>query len=391
MRARTWLLLSIMLWIQPCLRCPAQDTATRPQAPAIEAIDQAMQAFVEQRQIAGAVTLVAHKGKVVHLGAVGMSDIDAQRPMKAWSRFSIASMTKPITATAVMILQDEGKLDIADPVSKYIPAFANVKLKDGQPPSRELTIRDLMTHTSGVAGDQVFKSSLAEHVNEVASRPLAFDPGTKWQYGPGLSVAGRIVEIVAEQPFAEFVQERIFEPLAMSNTTFFPDEKQQRLLANIYMPSEDGQSLVVAENHITDFQPNHGPNPSGGLVSTARDLFRFYQAVLGDGQFRKQRIVSADSVRVMTSPQTGDLETGFTPGNCWGLGWCIVREPQGMTSMLSPGTFGHGGAFGTQGWVDPKTETVYVLLIQRTKMGNSDGSEIRKAFQQAAVDALGLQ
>lgn len=362
--------------------------ATNAAAPKIAAIDQAMQEFVDRGEISGAVTLVGHEGKVVHLGTVGMSDIDTQQAMQPWSKFSIASMTKPITATALMILQEEGKLSIEDKVSKYIPAFANMKLENGQPPSRELTIRDVITHTSGLAGNQVFTGSLADHVNELATRPLAFEPGSKWQYSPGVSVAGRIVEIVAEQPFETFLKERIFAPLEMNNTTFYPDDKQRRSLAKVYMPSDDGKSLVVSENYITNFSKENGPNPSGGLSSTARDLFRFYQMVLNEGQLRGKRILSAESVHQMTSPQTGDLETGFTPGNCWGLGWCIVREPQGVSEMLSPGTFGHGGAFGTQGWVDPKTKTIYVLLIQRAKMGNSDGSDVRKTFQQVASDSI---
>lgn len=366
----------------------AQAVATTKAAPKIEAIDKAMQEFVDQGVISGAVTLVGHRGKVIHLGAVGLRELEGEKAMHPRTGFSIASMTKPITATAVMILQDEGKLSVDDPLSKYLPEFADVKFQDGRSPSRELTIRDAITHTSGIVGEQVFRGSLEDHVNELAKRPLGFEPGSKWQYSPGLSVAGRIVEVVSGQPFQQFLQERIFEPLEMTHTTFYPDAKQQSQMAKIYQPGEGGQSLAVAENFITDFQPANGPNPSGGLVSTARDLFRFYQMVLGNGQFRKQRILSADAVRQMTSPQTGELQTGFTPGNCWGLGWCLVREPQGVTEMLSPGTFGHGGAFGTQGWVDPKTETVYVLLIQRTKMGNSDGSDLRKTFQQLAADAI---
>lgn len=356
--------------------------------PSIPAIDQAMQGFIENDRISGAVTLVAHQGRVVHLSGVGMRDRDAQEPMKPWTRFSIASMTKPITATAVMILQEQGKLRVTDEVAKYIPEFAEVTLRDGKSPSRGLTLRDLLTHTSGLSGNQVFSGSLEDHVKELTGRPLAFDPGTRWQYGPGISVAGRIVEIVSQQPFQTFLQERIFDPLEMENTSFYPDEKKQRMLARLYKPGPDGKSLVVAENHITDFQPENGPNPSGGLVSTARDLFKFYQMVLNRGQYRGKRILSKESVEAMTSLSTGDLETGFTPGNGWGLGWCLVREPQGVTEMLSPGTFGHGGAFGTQGWVDPATKTIYVLLIQRTQMGNSDASSVRQTFQQVASDSI---
>lgn len=366
------------------------ETSTKNPPPVIASIDEAMQRFVEQGQISGAVTLVGHNGKIVHLGAVGLSDIESGKKMRPFTLFSIASMTKPVTATAVMILQDEGKLSVDDPVSKYIPAFANLKLKGGEALIREITIRDLVTHTSGLVGDQVFEGSLKEAVDEIAKRALAFQPGTKWQYSPGLNVAGRIVEIVSQQPLQDFIQERIFQPTQINNTTFFPDAKQQRRIATLYGPSEDKKSLIAYDNRITNPADVKGPNPSGGLFASAADMFRFYKMILNNGKFRKQQIVSKEAVHQMTSPQTGDLTTGFTPGNCWGLGWCIVREPQDVSGMLSAGTFGHGGAFGTQGWVDPETKTVYVLMIQRTKMGNSDASDIRKVFQQTASDALGL-
>ncbi|QDV43674.1 Esterase EstB [Stieleria neptunia] len=358
--------------------------------PVIDPINAAMQTFVEQGKISGAVTLVGHRGKIVHLGAVGLADIEAQKEMRTFTMFSIASMTKPIVATAVMILQDEGKLSVDDKVSQYIPAYKDLKLKDGTTPSREITIRDAITHTSGLAGDQLFDGSLEEAVDQLAERPLAFEPGTKWKYSPGLNVAGRIVEIVSGQPLQTFLQERIFTPAKMTSTTFFPDPKQQRRIATLYGPGDEGQSLVAVANRISTPGDVKAPNPSGGLFATARDMFRFYQMVLNQGKLRKQRVVSEEAVEQMTSPQTGDLETGFTPGNCWGLGWCIIREPQGVTETLSPGTFGHGGAFGTQGWVDPKTQTIYVLMIQRTKMGNSDGSDVRETFQQVAGEALGL-
>lgn len=367
----------------------AQD---KPAVPVITAIDAAMQKYVEQGVISGAVTLVGHNGKVVHLSAVGLADNEAKKPMRTWSMFSIASMTKPVVASGIMILQDEGKLNVDDKVSKYLPEFANLKLKNGDSASREITIRDALTHTSGLAGGQLFEGSLEDAVQELATKPLAFQPGEKWQYSPGLNVAGRIIEVVAQQPLDEFLQSRVFSPLEMKSTTFFPDAKLQGRIATLYGPAEEGDEagLVAVPNRISTLKPGQGPNPSGGLFSTARDMFRFYKTVLNQGRFNGNRILSTEAVEQMTTPKTGDLVTGFTPGNCWGLGWCIVREPQGVTEMLSAGTFGHGGAFGTQGWVDPKTNTIYVLMIQRTKMGNSDGSDIRKDFQQAAVDALNL-
>ncbi len=381
------MLLAVFCVLSPVL-ASAQTEAVRQAPPEMAAINAAMQAFVDAGDIAGAVTLVGHQGKIVHLGAVGLADIDSNRAMKKFDLFSIASMTKPVVATAVMILQDEGKLSLDDKVSKYIPAFADVKLASGESPAREVTIRDCITHTAGLSGSQIFQGSLEDAVNELAKRPLAFSPGEKWQYSPGLNVCGRIIEIVAQQPLDQFLKQRILEPLSMKQTTFFPDSKQLRRIATLYERGDDPSTLKPAESFLGDYAAIAAPNPSGGLFATASDMFRFYQMVLNDGKLRGKQVVSSAGVHAMTSPSTGDLQTGFTPGNCWGLGWCVVREPQGTTAMLSTGTFGHGGAFGTQGWVDPETKTIYVLMIQRKGLNNSDASEMRTVFQQVASDQV---
>ena len=174
----------------------------------------------------------------------------------------------------------------------------------------------------------------------------------------------------------------------MVDTTFTPNDAQRKRIAKLYQPGEDEESLAPASHWITDLSGDVVPTPSGGLFSTASDLAAFYQMILNGGELDGKRIVSQAAVKQMTTIQTGDLVTGFTPGNGWGLGWCVVREPQGVTEHVSPGTFGHGGAFGTQGWVDPKTQTIYVLMIQRTKFGNSDGSDIRGEFHRLAAPTL---
>lgn len=351
-------------------------------------IPQRMQQVVEQKQGSGVVTLVVKQGKIVHLEAVGLADVDAKRPMYKDSLFAIASMTKPITATAVMILKDEGKLALDDKISKYVPAFAEAKLKEGGKLEREITLRDVLTHTSGLGGSQQNEGTLANTVEQLASRPLDFQPGTKWQYSPGISVAGRVVEVASGKPFDAFLAERIFQPLGMKDTSFLPTPEQQKRLARLYQPNQDKTALETAKHWINDLSGERTPNPSGGLFSTASDMARFYQMVLNGGELDGKRIVSKAAVEEMTRIQTGDLVTGFTPGNGWGLGWCVLREPQGVSRMLSSGTFGHGGAFGTQGWVDPKRQMIFVLLIQRTNFGNSDGSDIREAFQDLVVKAL---
>ena len=352
-----------------------------------DAIAKRMQEFADAKQFSGSVTLVANRGKVVHLEAAGLADIATGQAMTKDSIFAVASMTKPITATALMILQDEGKLSVEDPVAKYLPQFKDVALASG-PAETEMTIRHLMTHTSGLGGEQRCIGSLKATVEEIATRKLNFEPGTKWQYSPGLNVCGRIIEVVSGQPYEQFLAERIFNPLKMVDTTFTPTNEQRERIATLYQPSEDNRALVVASNWITDLSTEIVPMPSGGLFSTASDMAAFYQMILNGGELEGKRIVSPQAVEQMTTIQTGDIATGFTPGNGWGLGWCVVREPQGVTEHVSPGTFGHGGAFGTQGWVDPKTQTIYVLMIQRTKFGNSDGSDIRGEFHRLAASLL---
>jgi CubicO group peptidase (beta-lactamase class C family) len=350
-------------------------------------ISQRMDDFVAEGQITGAVTLVARDGKIVHLDGVGMANVAEKRPMATDTMFRIASMTKPITATAVMILADEGKLSLDDLVEKYIPLFGNAKTESGEP-IVGLTIRHLLTHTSGLVGEQRCEGSLEETATMLAERPFGFKPGEKWQYSPGLNVCGRVVEIASGQSFDAFLADRIFTPLGMNDTTFHPTAEQWPRVAELYEISKEDQSLVVHKPEFARGQPGSVPSPSGGLFSTAGNMFRFYQMILGGGELDGVRIVSEDAVRQMTTLQSGDLRTGFTPGNGWGLGWCITLRPENITGMLSPGTYGHGGAFGTQGWVDPQRRMILVMMIQRAGLPNSDGSEMREAFQQAAVDEL---
>ncbi len=347
-----------------------------------------LQKFVDDGTFSGVVTLVAKNGKVAQLSAIGQADLEAERPMTNNTMFAIASMTKPITATALMILVDEDKLSLDDTVSQYIPEFANAKLKGDEELERDITIRDVLTHTSGLVGSQEVKDSLAATAKELAARPFGFQPGSKWQYSPGLNVAGRIIEVASGKSYADFLQDRIFRPLGMLDTTFEPSEQQQKRLAQLYAPGDSDSGLVPHKHWINDLSESRPPNPSGGLFSTASDMAKFYQMILNGGKLDGVRIVSKDAVKQMKTLQTGELKTGFTDGNGWGLGWCIVREPQGVTASLSPGTFGHGGAFGTQGWIDPQRNMIFVLMVQRAKLPNSDGSELRKTFHDLAVDAI---
>jgi CubicO group peptidase (beta-lactamase class C family) len=355
-------------------------------AQSMAAIHERMEQFCADNEIAGAVTLFAHDGHILHLDAAGHADLTSGSPMTTDSMFGVMSMTKPISATALMILVDEGKVALDDPVEKYIAAFADAKLKNGDP-VRGLTVKHVLTHTSGLGGDQGCRESLEATANELARRPFDFQPGERWQYGPSLNVVGRIVEVVSGQSFDEFVATRILGPLQMNDTTFHPSEAQRPRIATLYAREESGE-LKPSSRWIAPDDAKVVPNPSGGLFSTASDMARFYNAILAGGELDGQRILSADAVRQMTTIQTGDLVTGFTPGNGWGLGWCVIRQPEGVTGMLSAGTFGHGGAYGTQGWVDPVERNVFVLMIQRSNLPNADASDIRKEFQRLAVESL---
>lgn len=356
--------------------------------PAILAkIRPAMEAFVEAKEISGAVTMVVRKGQIIHHAAVGRADLERQIPMTEDTLFGIASMTKPISATALMILVDQGKVGLDDPVAKYLPEFANLKIGDKQPEG-QVTVRHLLSHTSGFSGSQRTEETLEKTVSAIVGGGLSFEPGTRWAYSPGMTVCGRLVEVVSGRPFDRFLEENIFEPLHMRDTTFLPSEEQRTRTARLYKKADDGDALDPFASWIVDDAGTRAPNPSAGLFSTARDLARFYQMILNGGELCGTRILSSEAVAEMLRVQTGEFTVGFTPGNAWGLGWCIVRRPQGVTQMLSPGTFGHGGAFGTQGWIDPRREMIFILLIQRAGLPNADESSIRKTFQEIAVQAI---
>ena len=362
--------------------------------PANPAVKKAMQGFIDSREIAGAVTVVADREKMLHFDAAGSADIEANKPMCEDSIFWIASMTKPITATAVMMMQEEEKLSVDDPVSKYLPEFK--ELKDAAGHEVSITIKQCLTHSSGlqdVPNDEARGvKTLAEFTPLVVAKPLKFAPDSKWEYcQSGINTVARVVEVVSGKSFPEFLNERLFTPLGMKDTSFYPTEAQIARIANSYKRTGDGK-LEKAEitflggKSISD--KDRYPRANGGLFSTAADYTRFAQMILRGGELDGKRYLKPESVKQMTSVQSGDLITGFTPGNAWGLGWCLIREPQGISAALSSGTFGHGGLFGTQVWIDPVKERIYLLLIQRANFenqGGSDGSDIRRDFQNAAA------
>ena len=363
-------------------------------ADSFAAVSAAMQGCIAKQEVAGVVTLVATREKVRHLEATGWADLAAKAPMRTDSICWIASMTKPITATAILMMQEEGKLSVEDPVAKYLPELGGLKTSEGKP--AQLTLRHLLTHTSGLpeASAEQYKTArtLAEVIPFYMGKPLRFEPGSKWQYcQSGINSLGRMVEIVSGQSFPAFLEQRLFRPLGMKDTTFYLSSNQIPRLAKSYLRSEQGlQEVPIAFlNGRKPTDQDRYPAPNGGLFSTASDYARFCRMILNQGTLDGKRYLKPESVKLMTTIQTGDLQTGFTDGNGWGLGWCVVRQPQGVTAMLSPGTCGHGGAYGTQAWVDPVKQVIYVLMTQRANFPNSDNSEVRRAFQVAAAAELG--
>jgi CubicO group peptidase (beta-lactamase class C family) len=357
----------------------------------------AMQEMVAKNEIAGAVTVVVAKDKLLHLETTGLADVAAKRPMTPDTLFWIASMTKPITGTAVLMLQDEGKLNVADPVAKYLPEFANLKTPSGKPAN--LTITQILTHTSGLGEasgpDEKRAKTLADLVPLWLAAPMQYEPGAKWSYTQsGINAAARIVEVVSGMSFDAFLQQRLFDPLGMKDTTFYPTDAQRTRLVTSYAKNKETGALEPVPPRADFGTRDRPPQGNGGLFSTAPDYARFCQMLLGGGTLEGRRYLSADAMRFLTTPQTGDLPTGFFQNGRgmnygWGIGTSILRTPHdGVAAMLSPGSFGHGGAWGTQAWIDPVKGVAYVLMVQRSNFPNSDASEVRRAFQQAAADAL---
>jgi CubicO group peptidase (beta-lactamase class C family) len=339
-------------------------------------IEPRMKAHIDRGAIHGTVTLVLEKGKLVHHAAVGMADKENGKAMRKDSIFQIMSMTKPFTGVGIMMLVEEGKLNLNDPVGKYVPEFQH---------HQGMTVRHLMTHTSGLGGGTPpgnadwyysMKISLAEAVKYYATTPLLFTPGTKWSYSNmGIATLGRIIENLSGVSFENFIAQRILVPLGMTDTFFFPDkataEQRGRIVVNYCSAGPAGNQKLEPCGHTTlggdSRKLRAGATysaPEFGLFSTALDLSRFYQMMLNGGTYEGKRLLSKASVAAMTMTQTGDLATGHNPGSTFGLTWEVTRDAAGAAMLWSPGTFGHGGAFGTHGWIDPAKQVVGVFMVQ---------------------------
>lgn len=378
------------------LLLPVFARAAEPGNPAIRA---AIEKFIDAHDISGAVTVVVTKDKVLALDAIGLADIARNKPMQPGTLFWLASMTKPVTAVSILMLQDEGKLNLADPVEKFLPEFAALKTPTGQP--AHITIEQILTHTSGLGeGDtNAIKNAhtLRDLIPIYLASPMLYEPGDHWRYTQsGINVAARIVEVASGRSFSDFVTSRLLKPLGMKNTTFYPNKKQRSHLATPYIKDKQNGTRAAAPEaaYGSKEQPPFG---NAGLFSTGPDYARFCQMLLNGGTFRGKRYLSPGAFQQLTTVHTGELKTGFLQteeyGNRgvnygWGIGVAILKAPHpGVAEMLSPGTFGHGGAWGTQAWIDPVRGLAYILMVQRPGI-NGDASNLRQAFQQAASDAF---
>jgi CubicO group peptidase (beta-lactamase class C family) len=343
----------------------------------------AMQKMIDQNEVPGAVTLVATPTGITHLAAIGHGNAAKTQKLSKRSIFWIASMTKPTIGVSILMLQDEGKLSIDDPLGKHIKAFAD----------SPVTLRHMLTHTSGLPEATPQQLATATKLEDLvafsANKPLLFTPGSQWRYcQSGINLLGRVIEVVSGQPLPDFLNQRLFTPLKMKDTTFYPTTQQmKRVVTPVRL---DNGKLTDAPNPILQSKSptdkNRYPAANGGLYSTAPDYARFARMLLRGGELDGKRYLSPKAFELLTSNQTGTLKAGFIPGHAWGLAVGVVQVPEGQTAMSKPGTFGHGGAHGTQAWIDPKSGLALILMVQRANFKNADDSPVRAAFQQAATN-----
>jgi CubicO group peptidase (beta-lactamase class C family) len=385
----------------------------------LQHINDVIKSYIDTNQISGAVTMVSRKGRIAHFEAQGMMDIDGRTAMRKDAIFRMASMSKPVTGVAILMLMEEGKLRLTDPVSRFIPEFKNPKvamLKDpaarpapatpGQPPpppeiytvpaERELTIRDLMTHTNGLEtggpgsregarmSPRSTSSTLAAYVPTLGAVPLDFQPGSKWQYSAlaGIETLGRIVEITSGMTFDQFLQKRIFEPLGMKDTAFFPTDDRMPRVVTLYEKKNNTLSRIETPSWLATKSLFSG---GGGLWSTPEDYMQFGQMLVNNGQLNGKRLLSPRTVDLMASNHVGDLYSGVgqrMKGMGFGLTVEVVMDGVSANRRESNGSFGWDGAFGTHFWVDRKEQLVGLLMVQESN------GQLMRDFENAVMQAI---
>ncbi|HWQ32365.1 MAG TPA: serine hydrolase domain-containing protein [Blastocatellia bacterium] len=396
-------------------------------SPRLASIRAVMNRHVAEKQIPGAMGLIARRGRIAYQEAWGMADIEAGRPMQPDTIHRIYSMSKPVTSVAVMMLYEEGKFQLNDPVAKYLPEFAKMQVgveeKDPQtgkpvlktvPARRPVTIRDLLRHTAGLSYG-VFSDTLVDHeyrkarilsdqnlaefITHLTRIPLLYEPGTRWHYSVSVDVLGRLVEVLSGKPFDQFLQERIFTPLEMRDTGFYVPASKKDRLARLYSPTKDGRiqptPVCATRQECLDKFPDAAPSylepptllsGGGGLVSTAYDYLHFCQMLLNQGQYEGKRLLSRKTVQLMTSDNLGSIPISI-PGYGFGLGFAVCKAPGEAGMMGSAGEYNWGGAAGTKFWIDPQEELIGIFMIQiLPHTGLEYGSEFRVLTYQAIAD-----
>ena len=383
-------------------------------------IDKVMEAHIAQQKIAGGVILLARHGKIAHLGAYGMMDVEAAKPMAPDTIFRIASMTKQITSVAVMMLYEEGHFRLREPVSNFIPAFKEMLVlspEDAEdaaapvPATRQITIWNLLTHTSSLTyhwnerlgpkyndagithGLLQDESTLAEKMKVLATIPLLHQPGDRVEYGLSIDVLGYLVEVVSGMSLDQFFAERIFKPLGMTDTHFFIPEAKRERMATVYERTGDGPIMPKSQEptvngsviYSTDY-PYNGPKTyfsgGAGLVSTASDYARFAQMMLNNGKFDGVRLLSRKTVELMTTHQLADMGVDYG----FGLGFSIVLDESDLRDIGSVGTYSGGGFFFTSFFIDPQEQMLGIFMCQLHPGGSDLAERIRILSYQAITD-----
>jgi CubicO group peptidase (beta-lactamase class C family) len=411
-----------VMFAQPAAQLPtATPESVGISAERLDRLHRGMQAFVDRREAGGIVTLIAREGKVIDVHASGLQDVESKTAIRTDTIFRIASMTKPITSVAVMMLYEEGRLQLTDPVARFIPAFKSQQVLDEAgamvPARRGMSIRDLLSHRSGLSygflnngpvgkayrsagvadGLTVMPLTLEEAIDKLAAQPLMSQPGAAWNYSLSTDVLGRVVEVASGKPFDVFMRERIFTPLRMTDTSFeVPDARWSRM-ATVYSPDPAGGIRPMKDpetfgntvmSPIASYKPPKKYFSGGaGLTSTARDYGRFAQMLLNGGALDNVRLLSPKTLELMTTSHTSDLPGGggslIGAGGAFGLGFRIVTDLGATQTLGSPGMFGWSGIYGTTFWVDPKERLVAVLMVQRYP-----GSPVAAAFQPLVYQAI---
>lgn len=391
----------------------------------LDRLSTALQGYVDEGKVAGSVTLVLRHGTPVYFEAFGEQDRESGAPMQTDSIFRIASQSKAVVSTAVMVLQEEGRLLIGDPVGKYLPEFLETTVavpRDGGGydvvrASRPVTIRDLLTHTSGfdygqgIAADRWAEAGIQgyyfsdrdepirETVRRMAALPASAHPGESWIYGYSIDILGAVVEAASGMPLDEFLQDRLFEPLGMTDTHFYLPRGKRDRLATVYAAGDDGLERAPEEGSAGQGAFVDGPRQSfsggAGLLSTAMDYGRFLQMILDNGSSQGplnqggatelQRVLSRKTVELMSVNHLGDIP--FQPGVGMGLGFSVLEDVGARGTPGSVGELGWGGAYHSTYWIDPQEELVVVHLTQLIPAGDIDDFEtVRALIYQAIVD-----